>query len=1075
MEDTPGTNYFTCTLGEASQLQKHSSDFETVNKLITLQAERHPDYPAVAFPTLSKSKSHHQYEIFTFKDLHAGSLKAATSFYNSGDFGPEKRNIGCVALLCNSSIDFIFAWLGLIRAGFSVLLIAPQCGPSAIVSLCKACNVSRLYHDRAHFELASSAAAASDSYVKAVSLPLGDTRLLEIIGDNSEASPNTNWPDHFSEDVAYIHHSSGTSSGIPKPIPQTHHGAVGVLPCLQGQHAATFTTTPLYHGGIADCFRAWTSNALIWLFPGGDAPITSDTILSCLSVSKGATKEAGTPPVKYFSSVPYILQMLSETSEGLEALQEMDIVGVGGAALPESVGNRLVAENVNLVSRFGSAECGFVLSSHRTYAEDRFWQYLRVPESGSLLRFEDGGSDSGLYELIVLSNWPHMAKRNRDDGSYATCDLFEPHPTIKNAWKYHSRSDSQITLLTGKKFDPAPLEEDIKSGSSLIDDIFIFGNDKHIPGALVIPSASVDSSSQELRRDIWNTIQKFNLNQQPHARIAENMFRVLSGNPAPLERSSKGTLLRGQAEKLYASIIDDMYQSNNSADDYPTKSTKTLSGVELESTIRNIVVEVLGDDVVLADDSDFFQHGIDSTKATHIRSLLQQKVAQDTLPFNVVYDCENIAGLIRYFTAARQHKTPGGDTDGRQIMIDLADKYSSFNFAQGAQNGMIEGHPEERTVILTGATGGLGAHILDGLRRDVSVTKVFCLVRASDEVNARNRVSASLTQRRLLPLSPEDDKISCMPTQFGQGDLGLSTEVRSSLENTVSHIIHAAWAVNFSLSLGSFVKEHISGLRNLINLASSCHHFEQFAFCSSTASVIGQALRNGVESSISEEICHEPPPDNSLGYSKSKWVAESICSKAAELPRMKGRVKILRVGQLTGDTTNGIWNRSEAWPLMLSAARELGCLPELDESLGWLPVDTAARAVIDISLADRSTNKDGSCEVYHLVNNDQTPSWADLLRWINKSDNEVIEFVEPSAWLAKLESLDQHPAKRLLGLWRASFGNGADAKNSRTVLSFDTKNAESGSACMQVVEPVGEALVVKIWRSLQEGNEQETL
>jgi non-ribosomal peptide synthetase component F len=52
--------------------------------------------------------------------------------------------------------------------------------------------------------------------------------------------------------VAYIHHTSGTSSGLPKPIPQTHHAAVSVLPCLDDHDFATFTAAPLYPGGISD-------------------------------------------------------------------------------------------------------------------------------------------------------------------------------------------------------------------------------------------------------------------------------------------------------------------------------------------------------------------------------------------------------------------------------------------------------------------------------------------------------------------------------------------------------------------------------------------------------------------------------------------------------------------------------------------------------------------------------------------------------------------------------------------------------------------------------------------------------
>ena len=53
-------NYFTSTLGEAKE-SSCPSEFDTVNTLLELQARRHPDLPAVAFPILAGSK----YQIFS--------------------------------------------------------------------------------------------------------------------------------------------------------------------------------------------------------------------------------------------------------------------------------------------------------------------------------------------------------------------------------------------------------------------------------------------------------------------------------------------------------------------------------------------------------------------------------------------------------------------------------------------------------------------------------------------------------------------------------------------------------------------------------------------------------------------------------------------------------------------------------------------------------------------------------------------------------------------------------------------------------------------------------------------------
>ena len=422
--------------------------------------------------------------------------------------------------------------------------------------------------------------------------------------------------------IAYLHHTSGTSSGLPKPIPQSHRAAVGVLPCLDGKDQATFTTTPLYHGGIADCFRSWTSGAMIWLFPGKDVPITAVNVRKSLQVAQESSEDSKTPLVRYFSSVPYVLQMVAADDEGLVMLQAMDTVGVGGAALPPSVGDELVAKGINLVSRFGSAECGFLMSSHRDYEKDRDWSYLRSHGS-PLLRFEP--QDSGLAELVIQPQWPHMAKRNREDGSYATADSFEPHKTTPNAWKYHSRADSQLTLITGKKFDPAPLEDTIAT-SALLADVLIFGNGQQCPGALLFRTAESSSmTDQQLLDKIWPSIEKMNAEGQSHTKISKSMLVVMPADVVGLEKSSKGTVLRRQAEEKYEEQIRGAYQATPALDGDVAdgRERQDVHDHELPIAVMEITKSVIGKTDTIPEDADLFAYGVDSVACMQIRAILQ--------------------------------------------------------------------------------------------------------------------------------------------------------------------------------------------------------------------------------------------------------------------------------------------------------------------------------------------------------------------------------------------------------------------------------------------------------------------
>lgn len=142
---------------------------------------------------------------------------------------------------------------------------------------------------------------------------------------------------------------------MPKPIPTAHRLLTSVYPCApsskdgQGEPRAAFSTTPLFHGGLTDFFRALSALEPIYFFPLHCLPVTADIVQAALAC-------AG-PTVRYFFTVPFILKLLLEAN-ALAALKRMDIVSTGGAPLSDELGDFLVEQGVNLVSRYGSSECG---------------------------------------------------------------------------------------------------------------------------------------------------------------------------------------------------------------------------------------------------------------------------------------------------------------------------------------------------------------------------------------------------------------------------------------------------------------------------------------------------------------------------------------------------------------------------------------------------------------------------------------------------------------------------------------------------------------------------------------------
>jgi thioester reductase-like protein len=1079
--------YFTCTLGQAAELGNQQSQ-NNVNEFVEAQAKANPDGPAVGFPAPSTKdpKGEWTYQSYNFSQIFTGSVNTAKQLLSDNPKMLLKSST--VGILCPSTPEFLFVWLALMRLGHAVLLIAPQCQPAAIKNLCEQCEVSLLLHDEIYADLAKEAAAHDGATITAQGLPFGEGKTLsdiitQPIGDLLPPSPITQ-----QDEVAYLHHTSGTSSGMPKPIPQPHRAAVCVLPSFEsGKDNATFTTTPLYHGGIADLFRAWTSSALIWLFPGKAVPITATNVVRCLDVAaEAASKGSSTPPVKYFSSVPYVLQMLEADPIGLKHLQSMSIVGVGGAALPAEIGDKLVKNGVNLISRFGSAECGFLMSSHRDYSKDGEWQHLRLSKDAAFVRFE--ARSDNLSELIVLPGWPHMAKKNRDDGAFATADLFEPHATIEGAWKYHSRADSQLTLITGKKFDPAPLEAAIAT-SDMVEDVLIFGNGKPYPGAMIFRSAKAQKlSDDDFVKDIWPAIEKLNNDSQDHARVSQGMLVAMPVLEWPLEKSSKGTILRGAAEKRFSKEIEGAYGETDSSDKTNVKDE------DLTETIRSIVIKVAPRKTYLTNRTDLFSYGIDSVAGMQIRGRLRQLLPADKrdLPITIVEDYQTVSGLADYVLKRRHGQDVADADDELPLMRQLVEEYSNFHPAEAEtttsiSNGDTSSKDDGRdVVVLTGATGALGAHVLDQYRSLASVRRVYCLVRGADTHAAVERVAKALEYRKLRALADDpDDKVVVLPAHLADARLGLDDETYSAVAREVTVIMHVAWSVNFRMKLRSFAKDNIGGLSHLFSLALAApasRPAPRIAFCSSVASVMSYP-----SPTIPEVLVDDPAVASELGYSRSKWVAEHVCARANGQPRLAGRVGVFRVGQLAGASDTGVWNAKEAWPLMLSSVQETGALPELDgEVLDWLPVDTAATAMIqgaERTIGDES----GGLQVYHVVNYHTRPEWSELLRWVK--ERQDFETLSPSAWVAKLEQLaekgSQHPALQLLEHWKRAYASdqsGQEVEAGRSGIegtegapttrterkTFAVQRSIERLPALRTVEPVSAAYFERLWRWIQE-------
>ena len=166
---------------------------------------------------------------------------------------------------------------------------------------------------------------------------------------------------------------------------------------------------------------------------------------------------------------------------------------------------------------------------------------------------------------------------------------------------------------------------------------------------------------------------------------------------------------------------------------------------------------------------------------------------------------------------------------------------------------------------------------------------------------------------------------------------------------------------------------------------------------------------------------------------------------------------------------------------MLSTVMATNSLPALDhEFLAWLPVDIAAKAVLQIAF-DNVERDQKEVGVYHVLNEHHTPSWRDLLDWMKRISPVPFDVVSASEWVLQLETLRGphaiHPAKKLLGLWKNAYCS--DQKNhirelENTAVRFEMQRTKQAAPLMKDISPIDKEHFEMMWRwiekEMEEGN-----
>lgn len=619
-------------------------------------------------------------------------------------------------------------------------------------------------------------------------------------------------------------------------------------------------------------------------------------------------------------TVPHILEELAQLppSQGAAALRPLQFVACGGGPLKVAVGEALAAEGVALLNHFGSTETGPLGAF--TVPDDRYdWHYWPLRRDVDI----KAEAVDGFYQISTRPfGW---------DEDFVLQDRFERDedaPARAPAFRATGRRDDLIVLVTGEKVQPQLLEAAVE-GSGLVRTAVVFGDGEFELGLLVEPSEPQEDVDA-FRRRLWPVVREACGKMDSHAQIASPAGVVLVRPGQSVPRSDKGSVLRREVYRRFEADIRQAYEDIKSVE--AEDSGVKLDPDHLEHDLEKLIKREVGDDLhaeTLGPDDDLFEKGVNSLQAVRIQRTIagavgnskNLPVGQDEIGHDFVYKHPTIHQMTNALVRKTLWTSAGED--------DIGDFVTQFSLRRETK-----GH----VILLTGSSGSLGSYVLDHLVSIPDVTEVICLVRGSGTGGREPRILAEeqirIAERKGVRMPTNlRYKLTALEANPSATRLGLSSDKYLGVCSKVTHVLHAAWPMDFQRALSSF-QDQFAFLNNLLRLTRDAHKARpllkpRLLFVSSIA-VVGNYHQVHGSRIVPEQVMADDQVTNDFGYGKAKFVCERIIANAAADFPNEMEVASVRVGQVSGAQDSGFWNSKEHFPTLIKMCHKLGKFPRLE-------------------------------------------------------------------------------------------------------------------------------------------------
>ncbi|GAB4190085.1 MAG: hypothetical protein Fur006_31860 [Coleofasciculaceae cyanobacterium] len=463
------------------------------------------------------------------------------------------------------------------------------------------------------------------------------------------------------------------------------------------------------------------------------------------------------------------------------------------------------------------------------------------------------------------------------------------------------------------------------------------------------------------------------------------------------------------------------------------ETTYVAPRTPIEKQLSKIWAEVLGVESVGIHDN-FFNLGGHSLLVTQLVFRVRETF-QVELPLRHLFEMPTLADLAKSIEIARQ---AGASTISTKSVVDFETE-AVLDPTIYPETLPIDA-TEPDCIFLTGATGFVGAFLLDELLRQTQAT-IYCLVRSANAEEGNKRIQNTL-KSYLLWNESLSTRIIPVVGDLSEPLLGLSEQQFLAIASKLDVIYHNGAWVHHASPYSTLKAANVIGTQEVLRLASRIKvkpvHFI------STCGVFS-SVGHWEEKVVREQDSLDDYPIPSGGYVQSKWVAEKLVTQARDrgLP-----VSIYRLGRVSGHSQTGVFNPNDFLYRLIKGCIQLGSVPEGEMLEEMAPVDYVSQAIVHLSRQKESLGKN-----FHVINSSVLSS--SLLINSIRSLGYSIQQISHDQWKAELIKIaGRFPEHALYPLVSLFSGRNTEEKASHSgVLKFDCKNTINGLVGTSIICP----------------------